>query len=484
MQISTSPRGDFTITLVKRSEAADHAGRASRPASGRWTRRRPRPDEGETHEHDELAWRLRHLKRSVLKNQGESVPGLTRGSTTDNPWVGLGRAVGESARLASSILSDLPLEGQFNLLTTTSFDSPQESVLARCGVAAQHRVRVALVADAERRVADARRDHAGRPVVVDRRRVVRARGTAVHAYQAGFSYGMQRYAGGNAEALAAMRDGSRTVGMLYAYDNWALTRAVRVDFGGRYANYRYLEDLGLFSPRAGVTVKPSEKDSLTLRASVSHRESAPGADGVHPAGHWGVAAARAHVFSGVRAARSGPSASITSRWGRAPDAGDVLLGVRAFRQRGEDQIVTLFGVGTSDEIADTGHYRVGSAGDFEAVGWGVSVSRSVGTSTRASVDYSQADARWIGRIARHPGAGARGQPRSAALRSRARPDGDRRERGAGVVHSRLRALQAQYAPSPPTASIRRWRAARASTSRSTRRCRSGSRGRGGKRSWR
>ena len=59
---------------------------------------------------------------------------------------------------------------------------------------------------------------------------------------------MQRYSGGNAEALAAMRDGSRTVGMLYAYDDWSVTRAVRLDFGGRYANYGYLQDQGLFSP--------------------------------------------------------------------------------------------------------------------------------------------------------------------------------------------------------------------------------------------
>ena len=35
---------------------------------------------------------------------------------------------------------------------------------------------------------------------------------ATHAYEAGVSYSMQRYLGGNGEALAAMRDGSRNVG--------------------------------------------------------------------------------------------------------------------------------------------------------------------------------------------------------------------------------------------------------------------------------
>ena len=46
------------------------------------------------------------------------------------------------------------------------------------------------------------------------RRTVPAR----HAYEAGLSYSMQRYLGGDAEALAAMRDGSRSVGSMYAYD--------------------------------------------------------------------------------------------------------------------------------------------------------------------------------------------------------------------------------------------------------------------------
>jgi hypothetical protein len=78
-------------------------------------------------------------------------------------------------------------------------------------------------------------------------------------------------------------------------------------------------------------------------------------------------------------------------------AGDILLGVRAFRQRGEDQIVTLFGVTAVDGALGTGHYRVGSAGDFDATGWAVSVSRTVAEGTRASLDYTRAGAEWNGR---------------------------------------------------------------------------------------
>jgi hypothetical protein len=76
--------------------------------------------------------------------------------------------------------------------------------------------------------------------------------------------------------------------------------------------------------------------------------------------------------------------------------GALLVGVRAFRQRGDDQIVTVFGMAAVDQSANTGHYRVASAGDFEATGWGVSISRAIGETTRASVDYSMAGAEWTG----------------------------------------------------------------------------------------
>jgi len=38
----------------------------------------------------------------------------------------------------------------------------------------------------------------------------------------------------------------------------------------------------------------------------------------------------------------------------------------------------------------------GSAGDFDALGWGVSVSRVVGNHVRAAVDYTQASTEWRG----------------------------------------------------------------------------------------
>jgi hypothetical protein len=397
MQVGTSARGDFTLTLVKRSESADApavlaagVGPVGEPVT-------EEPETESTHEHDELAWRLRHLKRSVLKNQGERVPGLDTSLPADNPLFGLGRAVGESARLASSVLADLPLDGQFNLITSTSFDRPQD--LFSPDMALPRSVAfVSLsspMSNGEWRMRGAltQGELSSWTVAGSYARAVHA----THAYQTGFSYGMQRYAGGNTEALSAMRDGSRTVGVLYGYDTWTVAPAVKLEFGGRYAHYGYLDDQGLLSPRAGIEVKPLD-DPLRLRASVSHRESAPGAEEFIPP-TIGVWLPPERTFSTVsrRGEFTPERIDHVEVSAERQMAGDILLGVRAFRQRGEDQIVTLFGVTEVDGALGTGHYRVGSAGDFDATGWGVSVSRTVTEGTRASLDYTRAGAEWHGR---------------------------------------------------------------------------------------
>jgi hypothetical protein len=74
----------------------------------------------------------------------------------------------------------------------------------------------------------------------------------------------------------------------------------------------------------------------------------------------------------------------------------LVLGVRAFQQDVEDQVVTMFGLALPDVASGVGHYHVGSAGAFEARGWGVSVSRAVADGVRASVDYTQSSTQWAG----------------------------------------------------------------------------------------
>ena len=120
--------------------------------------RSPPEPAGEEHDHDEVAWRLRHLKRSVLKDErgrGTGQPFL------DDPLTNLARAVGSPVRLASSLFADLPINAQINLLTTTSFDRPQDLFSINAGTP-QGVAYVSLVApDGRWRVDDSRHAHAG-----------------------------------------------------------------------------------------------------------------------------------------------------------------------------------------------------------------------------------------------------------------------------------------------------------------------------------
>src|SRR5919197_4208331 len=76
------------------------------------------------HPHGETAWRLRHLKRSVLKDSGEvmSIVDTEADEELLPPSSSLfGRAFDGAANMASSLFTDLPLSGEVNLLTTSAF---------------------------------------------------------------------------------------------------------------------------------------------------------------------------------------------------------------------------------------------------------------------------------------------------------------------------------------------------------------------------
>jgi hypothetical protein len=351
----------------------------------------------DAHDHGEVEWRLRHATRSVLKEAEEAVAKLGNDdSLFGDPLNGLGRAVGNSARIATALFADLSLNGQVNLLTTTSFDRPQDlfsmGVDAPQGIAYVSVTAPGASGDWTLRGTITQGDLASWMVASSYVRHVQE---SAHQYEAGFSYSMQRYMGGNSDALFAMRDGSRNAGALYAYDTWSVAPQFRVGYGGRYARYDYLPDRSLVSPRGTVIVQPLERDSLKLRATLSHRETAPGDQEFlpQPAGVW-LPPERtfSHVSRDVLRAERVDHVEVAAEreW-----PGAVIVGVRAFRQRADDQVVTLFGVTVGDRKS-VGHYHVGSAGDFDARGWGVSVSRSVTENVRASVDYTQVDSSWYG----------------------------------------------------------------------------------------
>jgi len=396
VQVSPDGRSTSTIELTRR------AGESDPPAViaagvGLASETPPPAEPEERHEHDEVAWRLRHLKRSVLKEAEASVLDLDGGdSVIGDSLSTVGRAFEESARMASSLFSDLPVTGQFNLLTSTSFDRPQDLFTLNGpvprGVAYLSIEAPGASGDWAMRGTMTQGDLASWIVAGS---YVRHQ-PATHAYEAGMSYSMQRYLGGNGEALAAMRDGSRNVGAMYAMDNWRITPELQFSYGAKYARYDYLEDRGLISPRVTMVLQPDSQDSLKVRTTVMHREVAPGAEEFIPpsVGLW---LPPERTFSQVSRASFLPERH--DQLEIAVDrefSGHLVVGIRAFTEQVEDQVVTVFGVAVADSPTEAGHYQVGSAGDFAARGWGVSVSRPMGEHVRATVDYTQAQTRWHG----------------------------------------------------------------------------------------
>lgn len=351
--------------------------------------------EEDAHDHGEVSWRLRHQKRSVLKDAADGlVDSMSAGgSLLGDSISGLGSAVGSQTRLATSLLADVPLNGQFDLLTTTSFEQPQDLLSMQTWLPTG----VAFLA-LEAPMANGHWAMRGALTQGDLSSWVVAgsfqRAPATHRYDAGLSYGTQRYLGGNADALAAVADGDRNAGVVYAYDDWTITPRVGVSYGARYARYDYLSDRALFSPRAGVTLTPRAGDSLKIRATVARRETAPGAEEFIPPPS-GVSLPPERTFSSL--SRHGFVAQRLDQMELAAERewDGLVTGVRVFYQTVDDQILTLFGPRALASLeTGLGHYYVASAGDFDATGWGVSLSRTISGRVRASIDYTNAETAW------------------------------------------------------------------------------------------
>ena len=214
---------------------------------------------GSDDDHGEMAWRLRHARRGVLKDA--TVPeDLLADSTHDStlnvfsPVGFLGRAVGSPAQLATNFFGGTPFTGQVNLLTTGSFDAPQQmfaldslshgvayvSVGAPAGSSADWTVRSALTQG----------DIASWIVAGS----YATRTPARHRYDLGLSYATQRYDGGNTATLRTVTDGSRNAGAIYGIDTFTISPAVTLTYGARYSRYDYLSDRSLVSPRVALTL--------------------------------------------------------------------------------------------------------------------------------------------------------------------------------------------------------------------------------------
>ena len=94
----------------------------------------PESSDPADHDHSSVAWRLRPLKRSVLRDEGPQPVDTRDGDGDIDAWLAgqevdrLGRASSPSSGQSVAVgwLPNLPVSGQVQLLTTSSFDSAQQ----------------------------------------------------------------------------------------------------------------------------------------------------------------------------------------------------------------------------------------------------------------------------------------------------------------------------------------------------------------------
>lgn len=349
------------------------------------------------HPHDEAAFRLRHLKRGILKDAAPILVLTDDEALVPTPSL-FGRAMGSAANIASSFFTDFPFSGEVNFLTTGAV---APGAMLRTTALPRGVAYLALTAPGAGgewliRAAMSEGDLSSWIVAG----AFASKPGGAHKYDLGLSYSTQDYQGGNPAALAAVTDGSRNVGELYAFDRWALSRTVSLDYGARFAHYDYLQARGLLSPRFGVAVEAFPK--TTVRATVAQRMVAPGAEEFLATSSQGPWLPPERTFAPLR----DPAAVDAFRAERARSfetaverqfADAFVLSVGRFHQSVDDQLVTVFGLGMPGGPRSVGHYYVASAGGIEADGWLVRWNTAANRRVQGSVQYSRTNTRWVNR---------------------------------------------------------------------------------------
>jgi hypothetical protein len=336
-------------------------------------------------DHGEMAWRLRHARRSILKDA--TLPGDLL-----EPPTFFDRAVGSPVRLASNFFSGTPFSGQLNLMTTGSFDSPLQLFtsdnFSRSVAYVALGAPVGEHADWTARAALTQGDIASWIVAGE----YTTRAPARHRYDIGLSYSAQRYGGGNFATLKEVTDGSRNAGAIYGFDTFSISPILTLTYGGRYARYDYLEAASLISPRVALTVQPA--DHFRLSTMVSSRAVAPGAEEFMPRIDNGVWLPPTRTFSSLVAGRPLESERTNHMEVEVEhDIASATVSLRAFRQHAADQLVTLFGVDMPGAPAAIGHYYLSNTGDADASGLSAGVRAAFAGRVHGSVEYSLTRAR-------------------------------------------------------------------------------------------
>lgn len=360
-----------------------------------------------TDNHTDVAWWLRHFKRSILKQDGSVVSiadaaagesGLTGGPASPG-GSRVGRAFDSAASMAATFFTATPFSGEVNFLTTSAFGPGPLAFgdFVPRGVAYMSIGAPAASGRWDVRASMSQSDVSAWILAGS----FASRLASSHAYAFGVSYSTQQYQQPRPRALmlpgnATLNDDSRNVGEIFGSDRWTISPAIAFEYAARYARYDYLTRHSLLSPRIGITLTPARGTNIT--ANVAQRMVAPGAEEFLAPASVGPWLPPERTFApldgeGLRVERV-----------RFYDVGlnhefdgAYVFGVRRYQQRVDRQMATLFGLPINGGPRSPGHYFVATAGGVDADGWGFRLNSTPKHRIRGSVDYSVTRAHWVSR---------------------------------------------------------------------------------------
>lgn len=394
VEVDTLDRLKRDITLVRQPGEGPGVGQTDEPM----TPLVPADESAETdgHSHSDTAWRLRHLRRSVLRDGQEHDYASTSSTmSADRADAWFDRAVATSARAAATFFTNTAFDGQVHLLTTTDLGS---AAGGRPPAALSRGVAYAVV-----------RADAGSHGIWAVRGAVTATSepswvivgeyatpaTGAHAARAGMSFGVQSDSLASQRGRPASASDSRHAGAVFAADRWQVASRVLVDYGLRLERFGYLPDQSLASPHLAVEGRVLPRTAAV--AAVSRRAAAPGADEFLPPSADGPWLPPDRTFSPLlrdgrfeaeRVRRT--ELGIDHRFGREDH--QRTLSIRRFEEVIADQTVVLFGLGRRDRVP--GHYRVADLDHGHVEGWTVRLAGPLLPGFEGSLEYAMADAAW------------------------------------------------------------------------------------------
>ena len=376
------------------------------------------------HGHGEMAWRLRHLKRTALRDVAPT-PVLEESGSLDRPvpltrWVD--RAIVQTARGASSFLTQTAFTGHINLLATSALAGMSSEGtgdwsrgIANVFLAAP----VGQVGDWSIRGAMAAGDASSWTLHGE----YEANKEQRHAVRLAVSYSTQGFTPGGDLTAPVGLPTSRSVGAVAASDRWRVWPSIALDYGIRFDHYDYLSEPSLVSPHAGLGVEV--RPGTVVRASTSQRAIAPGADEFLPPSDTGPWLPPVRTFyplvldAPIRSERIRRHAvGLDQEFGPGRSA---KLVVEWFAEDTNNQMATLFGM---DARSDVAPYYVATVGDVAVIGWRVGVEGLIARNVTGQVVYTEGKAQWHGTRAatllraREPSVARRGRENVSDLRGR------------------------------------------------------------------